>query len=70
MMGRTILVRDCLRSDLFSASGHRSLGKNGIKRDQPQILSAEFILRPRSVNDQPRYFKFLHGSTTHVIGEP
>jgi hypothetical protein len=31
MMGRIMLVHDCLRSDLLSASGHRGLGKNGIK---------------------------------------
>lgn len=34
------------------------------------ILNAEFFLYPRSVNNQPRYFKFLHGSTTHIEGEP
>lgn len=69
MMGRTMLVHDCLRRDLFSASGHRGLGKNGIKARSARVLSAEFFLYPRSVNDQPRYFKFLHESTTHIEGE-
>src|ERR1700733_5294903 len=41
---------------------------NGKKRDQPQILSPEFFLYPRSVNDQARYFKFLHGSTNTYRG--
>ena len=70
MMGRTMLVHDCLRSDSLLPRANGACAKTGKGRDQPQILSAEFFLYPRSVNDQPRYFKFLHGSTTHIEGEP
>jgi hypothetical protein len=28
------------------------------------------LLVPRSANDQPRYFKLLRESTTHIEGEP
>jgi hypothetical protein len=71
MMGRTMLVRDCPRGDLFSASGHRDLGKNGIKARSAPNPKCRILLVPRSVNDQPRYFfKLLRESTTHIEGEP
>jgi len=58
-MGRTTLVHDCLRSDLFSASGHLGLGNNGIKARSAPNPECRIPLVPRSVNDQPRYFKLL-----------
>ena len=71
MMGRTMLVHDYLHSDLFPALDHRDFGKNGIKaRSAPLTLRAEFFLYPRSLNDRPRDFKFFHGSTTQIEGEP